>query len=71
MDDIDRAQAQEEQMRALQIHAARNPRITLPATGQCHNCEASIPPGAHFCDADCRDDHERHTAARRREGLHK
>ena len=46
-------------------------KSVLPAIGECHNCAASVPPGALFCDTDCRDDHERYIAARRREGLHK
>ena len=69
MDDIDRAQAREELDRSLAIAAAR--KSVLPAIGECHNCAASVPPGALFCDTDCRDDQERYIAARRREGLHK
>jgi len=66
MDDIDRAQAREELDRTLAIAAARLP--VLPSIGECHNCGASVPTGALFCDGDCRDDHERYLAARRREG---
>lgn len=69
MDDVDRAQERETLDRALAIAAARMP--TLPATGDCHNCAASIPSGALFCDADCRDDYERYVSDRRRKGLHK
>jgi hypothetical protein len=69
MDDIDRAQAREEMDRDLAIAAAR--KNVLLATGECHNCGATVPDGWCFCDADCRDDYEREIAARRREGLHK
>ena len=68
-DECDMAQAREEMDRNLAIKAARMPE--LPSTGECYNCGASVPPGAKFCDIDCRTDHERQIAARRREGLHK
>jgi hypothetical protein len=29
------------------------------ADGKCHNCEASVPRGARWCDADCRTDWEK------------
>lgn len=67
MDDIDRAQAREEMDRELAITNARC--AVLPAIGECHNCGAGVPDGALFCDADCRDDHERYVSARRREGF--
>jgi len=68
MDDIDRAQEQEQKDRARAIAAARQ-APSLPATGQCHYCTASEPPGAHFCDIGCREDHEREQAARKRNGV--
>ena len=37
--------------------AARKP--TLPFTGRCHYCAATIGEQQHFCDADCRYDYER------------
>lgn len=70
MDDIDRAQEREQQDRAIALSAARN-APTLPSTGACHWCDASVPEGAHFCDVDCRQDWEREISARRRAGLHK
>lgn len=70
MDDIDRAQAREEQDRELAIRAARSLPV-LPATGECHWCAASVAGEAHFCDADCRKDFDRDLSARRREGLTK
>lgn len=67
MDDIDRAQEQEQKDRARALAAALN-RNSLPYIGQCYNCEASVPKGANFCDADCRTDYERQQAAQRRNG---
>lgn len=32
---------------------------TLPFTGQCHYCKATVSNNQHFCDADCRHDYER------------
>jgi len=54
VNDIDRAQENEQRDRALCLAAARN-APSLPATGAGHWCEASVPEGAHFCDCDCRE----------------
>ena len=67
MDDIDRAQEREQQDRAIALSAARN-APTLPSTGACHWCDASVPEGAHFCDVDCREDWAREQAAIKRNG---
>lgn len=64
MDDIDRAQEQAEKILAATIAAV--PHDTLPSVGDCYNCGASVPDGHRFCDADCRDDYDQRTAARRR-----
>lgn len=69
MDDIDRAQAQEEMAREFAIANAKG--STLLATGECHNCGASVPDGHRFCDVDCRDDYQRDIARRCREGVRK
>lgn len=39
----------------------------LDPNGTCYNCEASVPPGAKFCDADCSEDwhYRKNTEARR------
>lgn len=68
MDDIDRAQAQEEMARDLAIRAAIAAAPVLPATGACHWCDALLPAGARFCDSECCRDFEREQAARRRNG---
>lgn len=54
MDDLDRAQQREEQDRERSLAAARSAPL-LPATGNCHWCDASVSGEAHFCDSDCRD----------------
>lgn len=36
--------------------------------GTCRNCGERCLPQAVYCDADCRDDHERVLAAQRRQG---
>lgn len=37
--------------------------------GKCANCQQPCLPLAVYCDDDCRDDHERRVAIRRRQGL--
>jgi len=71
MDISDRATEREEFDRiiALRQQSARAPDI--PATGECHNCAASVPPGARFCDRDCREDWQREQDARQRGGWQK
>lgn len=66
MDDIDRAQAQEQMQRDAAIAAAR--AGTALATGHCHHCGRRLGALQRFCDSDCRDDYERIAAARRRNG---
>jgi hypothetical protein len=55
MDLVDNAQLLTELN--LQQSLASRKTITLADTGKCHNCEEPIQEG-HFCDSDCRDDHE-------------
>jgi len=68
MDICDQAAEREELDRSLALrqHAGHLP--DLPATGSCHYCTASVPPGARFCDRDCLQDWEREQDARRRGG---
>lgn len=63
MDIIDQAAEREEMDRALAITAAARHEPALTAVCVCYNCEASVPQGACFCDADCRDDYERRKRA--------
>lgn len=65
MDDIDRAQDRESQLRADAL-TRRHPEI--PACGACYNCGEKLAPGVLFCDTDCRDDWERLCAALKRAG---
>lgn len=61
-DQIDKAQVFEAMHRDIALH---NRAPELPFKGECYNCEAPITKG-NFCDADCRDDHEkRHNNMRR------
>lgn len=55
MDDADRAQKETD----LELNLAlKNREPVLPETGACNWCDAIIEKG-YFCDADCRDDHEK------------
>lgn len=63
MDDIDRAQAQEEMARDIAIRAASAGAPVIPATGACHWSDALLPVGARFCDVDCRDGWQREQSA--------
>ena len=59
-DPSDRATAEQELLLADQLRVAQeNKPQVLPYIGECHNCEAKLPPLTRFCDADCRDDFER------------
>lgn len=59
MDDIDRAQAQEEMARDLAIRAAIASAPVLPPTGACHWCDEPVAAGARFCNTECCRDFER------------
>lgn len=65
MDELDRAQAREEEMRADAL-ARRKP--ALPAVGACYNCGEPLACGHLFCDAGCRDDWQHRENARLRAG---
>lgn len=65
MDELDRAQAREEEIRADAL-LRRQP--VLPAIRACHNCGEPLGAGKLFCDAGCRDDWQQRDAARRRAG---
>lgn len=56
-DEVDAANEQME-MALTSARLRRNP--TLPAIGQCYNCEETLKAGV-FCDSDCRDDYEKRT----------
>ena len=66
MDSVDIAQ-QAELSRIRHLLACRL-RPALPFTGECHNCREPLNEG-RFCDAGCRDSHERRIRARLVNGL--
>lgn len=47
------------------LRASLSPRkLNEPvADGKCHNCEALLPQGVRWCDADCRADWQKHERA--------
>ena len=55
-DDIDRLQ---ERDAVLQQALEQYRKPTVVPTGRCLNCEEPLLPGVAYCDADCRDDHEK------------
>lgn len=64
-DIIDAANDRAERDLELAISLARSSMRAEPTPcGACYNCEASVPPGACFCDVDCRDDYSRRRCAR-------
>lgn len=66
MDIVDMAQ-EEELVRMTRLLRGRL-RPALAFTGKCHNCADPLSEGS-FCDADCRDDHERRFRARMINGV--
>jgi hypothetical protein len=68
-DEIDRANDQAELFLAAAIENNKAHRAVLKPTGQCLSCREPVPDGRRFCDADCRDDFDRISEARRRAGL--
>lgn len=58
-DPLDTASEHEQELRDDAIAAIRRKSAEhlLPAVGICWNCEAIVPPGVLYCDADCREDH--------------
>ncbi len=66
-DDADRADqhiAAAVQSALNQLHKASR----LHSNGRCHFCDEVVSNALLFCDADCRDDHEKEQAARQRTG---
>jgi len=55
-DPIDEA-AEREQL-LIDIALKNRPKPGMTFTGKCHYCEEPISKG-HYCDASCREDHER------------
>lgn len=55
----------DESEHALRLAASRKP-AGPQANGFCHWCEESVAPTLRYCDAECRDFHERETALKAR-----
>lgn len=68
MDDADRAQALQEAELDAAVRRRRH-EVVLPETGLCAWCEEPIEPGARFCDRDCSDDYQRHSAKQANERI--
>lgn len=60
-DDIDRANETAELLRAAAEREAREWQEIQPGTGLCMNCGATIGGTGRWCNAECRDDHQRYT----------
>ncbi len=59
-DPIDRAVVEQERILKEHLRLAREkPVERLPYIGKCHNCGEPLADPLRFCDADCRDDHEK------------
>jgi len=69
-DPVDRASLEEQRNLQLNIQAALAKTVkALPYIGQCYNCDELLPPGNRFCDADCRDDHQKRERSRSVRGV--
>jgi hypothetical protein len=66
-DEIDRANDEAERFLSEALKNARGGPVLL-ACGQCRYCGEGVAEGLRFCDADCRDDYDRLSAARKRNG---
>lgn len=58
-DVFDQATEREERDREAAVERARRQAALLPYVGHCLFCGESLPEPRRFCDADCRDGHER------------
>jgi hypothetical protein len=68
-DEIDRANDEAELFLARALQQNMDARRRLEAKGQCLFCREPLAEGLRFCDADCRDDFDRLSEARKRNGL--
>ncbi len=59
MDDADLANRFTELNLKTSLYASRKDEPDVVATGECLFCEAPVPAGRRWCDADCRDDWEK------------
>ena len=68
MDEADQAQALIELEAERVRRAAANAKPEAQAIGFCLSCDARLKPGLRWCDAACRQDHQRVLDAERRNG---
>jgi len=69
MSDIaDRADTLIAMERAVALAAVRKSAHNLVPDGHCYFCDEDVPHDRLFCNADCRDDFDRHNAALKRTG---
>ena len=64
-DELDQAAALEELERTIALANRKKPQMIY--TGECHWCEEPIDKG-HYCDAECREDHEKFMRAQSQRG---
>lgn len=69
---VDQAQVTEELLLELSLQKQREEAqkvVALGPAGVCLNCgNREIPSEARYCDADCREDHDKRLKARQRSG---
>ena len=66
--DLANDRAAEETLRSINAVRQKAAASPLAATGRCLWCDAIIPHGGRFCDADCRDMYEMQIFANARNG---
>ena len=71
MDDADRAAELEDIYREAAVAAIRRRIEVMPSLGYCYYCGEALRAGKRFCDADCRDDYDRHEELQRRLGRYR
>ena len=71
MDDADRAAEREDIDREAADAAIRRRIDVMPSLGYCYYCGEALRAGKRFCDADCRDDYDRHEELQRRLGRYR
>lgn len=65
-DPIDEAAEREQQMIAVALANRKRPEMKF--TGKCYWCDESIDKG-HYCNGECREDHERYMRAQNQRGV--
>lgn len=66
-DPVDIAQDHIERQAPYLLAASKRPAGPAP-TGRCHYCDETVADGMRFCDAECRDEYDKHQRAVARAG---